>query len=232
MPDSLCKCSGFTCAGGGAVKATSGRTVSGYAVRWREGPVPIRRGAFADSLKGPSRQRIWHLDQGDPIRRVGRPTLLEERAAGLYFETRIPETTLGDELLALYREGAMGEHTVLMSDVDYDAAGVVTKARLWAVTTVTWSDRGTAQQQGKTVKELRKTAEQLAGLQRALESGRLSPERAKEVAAQLGMDPPNDTDSPNEPDSPNEAPMSWLAPRRRYHVGSDPDRKHNVRRGW
>jgi HK97 family phage prohead protease len=222
MATSLCHCSGYKCVRGGRVKGTSGRTVYGYAVRYDTdaGGDVIRRGAFRESLSDPWRARIWHLDAGDPIRRVGRPDVLEERAEGLYFETRIPQTSLGNQLLTLYKEGALSEHSVLMDEVQRDASGAITKARLWAVTSVTWSPQGAAGQAG--VKALADTTRHLAALQRALDSGNLSPERTKEVAAHLGVDPPAEKTDPL---------AGWLAPRR-YPLGHDPDRKHSVRRGW
>lgn len=133
-----------------------GRTVTGYFSAFdnldSDGDV-IRPGAYAKTIRewGPDgANRIWHLDQHRVNQRVNKVSVLKEDAAGLYFETVFPETTLGNDLLTLYDCGAISEHSVGImfmqaSPIDLAVEGggttramEVTEVKMWEGSTVTW----------------------------------------------------------------------------------------------
>lgn len=143
---------------GGTVKDVDpeGRTVTGYFSTFdkldSQGDI-IRQGAFARTIsqRGPDgANRIWHLDQHRVTRRIAKPRVLREDERGLYFETVVPPTTLGDDLLVLYQEGHITEHSVGIdiiqaspTEIETEADGTVeareiTEARAWEGSTVTW----------------------------------------------------------------------------------------------
>ncbi|RYY00554.1 HK97 family phage prohead protease [bacterium] len=95
------------------------RIISGYASTFDtidgDGDL-IVKGAFSKSLKENGVEsvnpRIFHLYQHDVTQVLGRPTVLKEDAKGLYFETKIANTRLGDDVLNLYKEGVINEHSI------------------------------------------------------------------------------------------------------------------------
>ena len=84
--------------------------------------------------------------------------MLKEDGTGLYFETPIANTQLGDDVLQLYRDGVYKEHSVgfeminasgshqssvvsRQSSIDSDQpepVNIIKEARLWEGSTVTW----------------------------------------------------------------------------------------------
>ncbi len=75
----------------------------------------ISKGAFAKTLLE-NKARIVHLYQHHPVQLSGRPTVLIEDEKGLYFETTIADTALGNERLELYRNGNIEEHSITACD--------------------------------------------------------------------------------------------------------------------
>lgn len=105
----------------------------------------FRRGAFAESISewGPEsdRPRIKHLAFHDPWEPVGKIRRLEENDIGLAFETFIPPTRLGKDTLIMYESGVITEHSVGFNRQAVertDDATIITKARLWEGSHVTW----------------------------------------------------------------------------------------------
>lgn len=92
----------------------------------------ILPGAFEKSLKehgvnAPrTNYRIKHLFQHDWDKILAVPQVLEERTedvdgvkvTGLYFETKMPQTTLGNETLIQYQEGNYDQHSIGYQYVD------------------------------------------------------------------------------------------------------------------
>ncbi len=106
----------------------------------------IVKGAYKKTLQenGPEgKNRIMHLYQHDPLQVLGRPMTLMEDEKGLYFRTMIADTQLGTDVLKLYRDGVLKEHSVGINFVkrDYseeEDAYIVKEATMWEGSTVTW----------------------------------------------------------------------------------------------
>ena len=76
--------------------------------------------AFSKTIAewGPGgKNRIWHLYQHDEWMPVNKPSILKETPLGVYFETKLLNTDVGNMLLALYEAGAMNEHSVAIEVV-------------------------------------------------------------------------------------------------------------------
>lgn len=133
----------------GAVKDidTTGRVVTGYFSSFgnvdSDGDVIIRS-AFERTLRerGPQgKNKIMHLWQHDPYRPIGKPAVLKEDDKGLYFETYIPETTLGNDTLKLYEAGIINEHSIGFRVMDSENKGDYNELKeimLWEGSSVTW----------------------------------------------------------------------------------------------
>jgi len=152
FPDQRSRGRGFDIKTTGCVKDVdmSKRVVTGFASTFgnedSDGDV-MMPGAYAKTIKerGPGgTNRIWHLDQHHVMRRINKPQVLEEKSTGnvqgLYFETRFPDTQLANDILTLYQEGAITEHSVGIDVVDRPDgdARQIREVKLWEVSTVTW----------------------------------------------------------------------------------------------
>ena len=129
------------------------RTICGYCstfnVKDSDADVIIK-GSFTKTLleNGPdsANPRIFHLYQHDVTQVLGRPSVLIEDEKGLYFETTIARTKLGDDVLQLYKEGIINEHsigfqTVKSQAVKHPVKGVyneISEIRLYEFSTVTF----------------------------------------------------------------------------------------------
>lgn len=135
---------------GGSLKDvdTTGRTVTGYFASFNtkdsDGDM-FAPGCFAKSINE-NGSRIMHLLQHNTLQPIGRPKMLKEDAHGLYFETPVAKTQLGDDVLQLYRDGVYKEHSVGFEMInatgathtDNEPVNVIKEARLWEGSTVTW----------------------------------------------------------------------------------------------
>gem|GEM_PF-375852 len=132
---------------------TTGRTVCGYFASFNtkdsDGDM-FAPGCFAKSINENS-DRIMHLLQHNTLQPIGRPSVLKEDNTGLYFETPIANTQLGDDVLQLYRDGVYKEHSVgfeminasgshqsLVDSDQSEPVNIIKEARLWEGSTVTW----------------------------------------------------------------------------------------------
>lgn len=98
------------------------RIISGYASTWGLDSVrdKIRKGAFDRSIKerfenqvkAGKAPKIKVLYQHDPREPVGVPTLLKEDAKGLYFEAKISNTRLGNEILEMVKDGTLSSMSI------------------------------------------------------------------------------------------------------------------------
>lgn len=102
-------------------------------------------GSFTKTLKenGPQsqKQRILHLYQHDPYRPVAKPHVLKEDSRGLYFESKIADTTDGKNLLELYERGIITEHSIgfkTIKETKRDAYNEISEVKLWEGSSVTW----------------------------------------------------------------------------------------------
>ena len=104
------------------------------------------KGCYEKTIRenGPAgKNRIMHLYQHDPLQVLGKPMALMEDEKGLYFRTMIADTQLGTDVLKLYRDGVLTEHSVGINFVqrEYDSqddAYLVKEAKMWEGSTVTW----------------------------------------------------------------------------------------------
>lgn len=129
---------------------TDSRTISGYASIFNvvdSDADLITKGAFAKTLNE-NAHRIVHLYQHNPTQLLGRPTLLIEDEKGLYFETVIANTTLGDEVLELYKNGTIKEHSIgfqTVKSTDKGSYREITEVKLFEFSSVTWGANQYAQ---------------------------------------------------------------------------------------
>ena len=106
----------------------------------------MMKGCYTKTIKenGPNgKNRIMHLYQHDPLTVLGKPSMLVEDEKGLYFRTAITDTQLGTDVLKLYRDGVLKEHSVGISFVrrdfsNEDEAYIVNEVKMWEGSTVTW----------------------------------------------------------------------------------------------
>lgn len=126
------------------------RTISGYASVFNvidsDGDM-ITKGSFSKTLSE-NKQRIVHLYQHNPVQLLGRPTVLVEDEKGLYFETTIADTALGNEVLELYRNGTIKEHSIGFQTVKSSNKGSyneISEVKLFEFSSVTWGANSQAQ---------------------------------------------------------------------------------------
>lgn len=107
----------------------------------------VMPGAFAKTINenGPKSQkpRILHLLQHSTWQPLGKPSVLEEDAKGLYFETTISKTSYGKDTLQLYMDGVLTEHSigynVIKREVDQNTeTQKLLELKLWEGSTVSW----------------------------------------------------------------------------------------------
>lgn len=127
---------------------TESRVVAGYYTSWETIDADNERfvqGAFSRSIQedGPNaeNQRIKHLYQHDIRGVVGKPRVLKEDEFGLYFETEIVGTALGNDVLRMY-DADLFEHSVGFMRLDEvrqdDGVVEIVEAQLMEGSSVTW----------------------------------------------------------------------------------------------
>lgn len=125
------------------------RVVEGYFsvfnVKDSDGDI-IKPGAFAKTIaeNGPDgKNRIMHLLQHNPIQPLGKPQELKEDEKGLFFVTKIAETSYGTDTLKLYADKVLEEHSIGFNVIksnwsDEHEANILTDIKLWEGSSVTW----------------------------------------------------------------------------------------------
>lgn len=106
----------------------------------------IMPGAYRKTLaeNGPEAKnggRIMHLLQHDPLLPLGKPKVLKEDGHGLYFESKISNTSYGRDTLKLYEDGVLTEHSIgykVIKNEPKEDANYLLELRLWEGSTVTW----------------------------------------------------------------------------------------------
>jgi len=108
--------------------------------------------------------RIMHLLQHDIWRPLAKPHVLKEDNKGIYFESKISETSYGRDAIKLYEDQVLSEHSIgfqLIKHEMNEETGVRTikEIKLWEGSTVTWGANAEAlvvavkQKNGKDVAE-------------------------------------------------------------------------------
>jgi len=106
-------------------------------------------GAFQKSLaeRGPEAEikRIMHLAQHNashPLHRFTETGTIKEDEVGLWFRSTITQTTYGKDILLLYQDGVVDEHSVgiqiLQATRSQEGHNQIFEAYLWEGSTVTW----------------------------------------------------------------------------------------------
>ena len=105
----------------------------------------ILPGAFKKTLSenGPEsgRPRILHLLQHDVWKPLSKPHVLKETSDGLYFESKISDTSYGRDTLKLYMDGVLTEHSIGFQTVKNEEktdANYLVELKLWEGSTVSW----------------------------------------------------------------------------------------------
>jgi len=126
----------------------SSRKVSGYFASFgnedSDGDI-FDHGAFKKTIKengpGSALERIAYLYQHNSWEPVGYLTTLKENAHGLYFESDIPDTTKGTDVLKMYEAKVLKEHSVGFRTINesiIDSVNHIKEVRLWEGSVVTW----------------------------------------------------------------------------------------------
>lgn len=107
----------------------------------------VMPGAYRKSLRenGPDSEkpRILHLYMHDPGQPLARPMVLKEDKKGLYFESKISTTTLGRDVIQLYKDKVLTEHSIGYQiikrerDEEREEQKLI-ELKLWEGSTVTW----------------------------------------------------------------------------------------------
>lgn len=102
------------------------RVVTGYFSKFEtkdsDGDI-IRKGAYTKTIAENGmngKNRIVHLYQHDVNRVLGKPHVLKEDDYGLYFETKFADVSYAQDVLKLYDEGVINEHSVGFQTVKGD----------------------------------------------------------------------------------------------------------------
>jgi uncharacterized protein len=107
----------------------------------------VRKGAYKKSLRenGPesASPRIRHLKDHQTNLPLSKPHVLKEASDGLYFESKISQTTYGKDTLLLYEDGVLDEHSIgykIIKAHRDEKSGVqeLIELQLWEGSTVTW----------------------------------------------------------------------------------------------
>jgi uncharacterized protein len=104
-------------------------------------------GAYKKTLKenGPDseRPRILHLYMHNAEKPLAKPTVLKEDKKGLYFESQISQTQLGKDVIQLYQDKVLTEHSIgyniVKREVDEkEETQKLIELKLWEGSTVSW----------------------------------------------------------------------------------------------
>jgi HK97 family phage prohead protease len=107
----------------------------------------VMPGAYKRTLKanGPESEkaRILHLYMHDSMKPLAKPSVLKEDKTGLYFESTISHTTLGKDVIQLYQDKVLTEHSIgyqiVKREVDEQREEQkLIELKLWEGSTVSW----------------------------------------------------------------------------------------------
>jgi hypothetical protein len=135
----------------------------------------ITPGAFTKTLKenGPqAKNRVWHLMNHSTEKPIAKPFEMYEDAYGLKASVKIPNTTLGNDLYELYKEGHITEHSIGFQTIKSQAKSgynEINEIKLYEGSSVLWGANANTptvgvksqikstlvDEMGKTIKSLR-----------------------------------------------------------------------------
>lgn len=99
------------------------RIITGYASKFGNIDLVgdmIMPGAFTKTVneRGPlGKNEIWFLHNHSTDSPLGKPSVLKEDNYGLYFESKIVDTEIGEDILKLYQEGLINQHSIGFSTI-------------------------------------------------------------------------------------------------------------------
>lgn len=99
------------------------RIIMGYASKFGNVDLHgdmVMPGAFTKTIteRGPGgKNEIWFLHNHSSDNPLGKPTVLKEDNYGLYFEAPIVDTRIGEDVLKLYEEGLINQHSIGFSTI-------------------------------------------------------------------------------------------------------------------
>jgi HK97 family phage prohead protease len=99
------------------------RIVMGYAAKFGNIDLHgdmIMPGAFTKTIqeRGPQgKNEIWFLHNHSSDSPLGKPSVLKEDNYGLYFEAAIIDTEIGEDILKLYENGLINQHSIGFSTI-------------------------------------------------------------------------------------------------------------------
>ena len=159
-------------------------------------------GAFKKTIRenGPEsgKPRILHLYMHDPSKILAKPHVLKEDKHGLYFESKISETSLGKDVLQLYRDKVLTEHSIGYQIVkrEVDESGKeriqrLIELKLWEGSTVSWGANmealvTTVKSEGKQGNTFNTIIEKIKALESAVK-GSYTDDTARELEIQLNQ---------------------------------------------
>lgn len=106
----------------------------------------IMPGAYKKTLEE-NKSRIKHLWQHDVRYPLAKPSVLKEDNHGLYFESSISKTSYGKDVIQLYADGVIEEHSVGFQTVknsQKSGYNEITEIKLWEGSTVTFGANSSA----------------------------------------------------------------------------------------
>lgn len=104
-------------------------------------------GAYKKTLKenGPdsAKPRILHLYMHDSMKPLAKPSVLKEDKTGLYFESTISHTQLGKDVIQLYQDKVLTEHSIGYQIIKRERdesreEQKLIELKLWEGSTVSW----------------------------------------------------------------------------------------------
>jgi len=176
---------------------TAGRTVCGYLSTWDTVDTyneKMERGCYAKSIAengpGSARPRITHLWNHDSYSGmpIGKLQTLKEDEMGLYFESKIANTQRGEDVLTLYQEKIVREHSVGYKLIQSrkpaeQGPALVQEVKLYEGSTVIWGANEDALMTG--IKTLSGASETIKNIRRVLRSANISDELGEVLELQL-----------------------------------------------
>lgn len=181
----------------------------------------VMPGAFKKTIRenGPEsgKPRILHLYMHDPKKVLSKPYVLKEDKHGLYFETKISDTSLGRDVLQLYRDKVLTEHSIgyqiVKREIDESGKERIQKLvelKLWEGSTVGWGANmealvSTVKEEGKNGKSFNRIIEKIKALESAVK-GTYTDDTARELEIQLNQLKQLVIDALTEPDKPTPEP--------------------------
>lgn len=146
----------------------------------------IVKGAFERTLNN-NGQRIKHLWQHDVRYPLAKPQVLKEDNYGLYFESTISKTSYGKDVLQLYADGVVDEHSIGFRTVKQgkkDAYNEIQEVKLFEGSTVTFGANEMAKFTGMKGMSAEEVTQKMDAVLKALKNGKYESE---EIFEQLDI---------------------------------------------